>query len=105
VPDGGTPGGELLIDNIRVYGFLEADADLDGDRDLADFAGLQRCFGHGLTPDDPLPDECWSFDVNADNAVDLIDYAGDAADPPHFTGFWKLIDSATTGGPRLVPTP
>jgi hypothetical protein len=105
VPEGGTLGGELVIDNIRVYGFLEADADLDGDRDLADFAVMQRCFGRGLTPEDPLSDECWSFDVNGDNAVDMIDYAGDAADPPAFRGFAGFIDNATTGGPKLPPTP
>jgi hypothetical protein len=53
----------------------------------------------------PLPDGCRSFDANGDNAVDTIDYSGDAAHPPQFTGFWKLIDSATTGGPKLLPTP
>jgi len=100
VPDGGTLGGELVIDNIRVYGFLEADADLDGDRDLADFAVMQRCFGAS-----PMPDECWSFDVNGDNAVDLIDYSGDAADPPQFAGFVQFIGDANTGGPRIAPAP
>ena len=76
------------------------DGDCDGDRDLADFAVMQRCFGAA-----PLPDGCRSFDANGDNAVDMIDYSGDAADPPQFTGFWKLIDSATTGGPKLPLTP
>jgi hypothetical protein len=99
-PEGGTLGGELVIDNVRVYGFLEADADLDGDRDLADFATFQRCFGAS-----PMPDECWAFDVNGDDGVDIVDYAGDAADPPQFRGFVEFIADPTTGGPKTVPTP
>ena len=85
--EGGTLGGELLIDNIHVYGFLVADADLDGDRDLADFAVMQRCFGS-----DPLPDECWAFDLDALNDVTLID----------FNGFASYL---AVSGPALPPIP
>lgn len=46
-PEGGDFGGELVIDNIRVYGFLEHDVDLDGDRDLSGFAGLSALPRHG----------------------------------------------------------
>lgn len=92
-----TSGGEgqLLIDNIRVYGFLEADPDLDGDRDLADFAAFQRCFA--LTPP---ADECWGFDVDASNSIDVPDYAGDSAQPPAFTGFTDVFV-----GPSAPPIP
>jgi len=38
---GGEFDGELVIDNIRVYGFLEHDVDLDGDRELFDFAACE----------------------------------------------------------------
>ena len=37
-----------------------------------------------------------------DHGVDIVDYSGDAADPPAFKGFAGLID---TGGPKVVPTP
>lgn len=104
-PEGGEFGGELVIDNIRAYGFLEHDADLDGDRDLFDFAAFQRCFGHGLTPDDPLPDECWAFDVDGVDGVGVSDYAGDTADPPQFRGFVQFIGDANVGGPKVVTPP
>lgn len=99
VPDGGTLGGELLIDNVRVYGFLEHDVNLDGDRDLFDFAAFQRCFGVS-----PIPDECLAFDVDGNSTVNATDFTGDKADPPMFRGFAELIESADTGGPKAVPS-
>ncbi|MEK6677718.1 MAG: hypothetical protein AABZ47_18950 [Planctomycetota bacterium] len=96
-PDGGSYGGELVIDNIRVYGFLEHDSDLDGDRDLFDFAVFQNCFGA-----EPIPDECWAFDVDGVDGVGPLDYAGDDADPAQYHGFMEFIGDPATGGPKVL---
>jgi hypothetical protein len=45
------------------------DSDSDGDVDLADLAGFQKCFGAS-----PIPDECLPFDVNGDGRIGLEDY-------------------------------
>jgi hypothetical protein len=53
------------------------DMDNDADRDLADFAGLQRCFsGYQANPKYAAPSrECiHRLDVNDDGAIDLLDY-------------------------------
>jgi len=100
VPDGGEFGGELVIDSIRVYGFLEHDVDLDGDRDLFDLAAFQRCFGAT-----PIPDECWAFDVDGNNAINATDFIGDTTDPPQFKGFVHFINDPITGGPHVPPAP
>lgn len=48
------------------------DMDNDGDRDLADFAGLQRCFGGSSAP---FGQECLNrLDLNDNGAIDLSDY-------------------------------
>ena len=89
-PEGGQFGGELLIDNIRVYGFLEHDADLDGDRDLLDFAALQRCFGAS-----PIPDECWAFNVDGVDGVGLPDHGA----------FAEILKDGKLGGPKATSIP
>jgi hypothetical protein len=86
-PDGGSFGGELVIDNIRVFGFVEGDAELDGDVDLLDFSVLQNCFGaastRGEAPGDTLPPECWPFDLDESGSVSLPDFGAFAVG---FTG-------------------
>jgi hypothetical protein len=47
------------------------DYDGDGDRDLADFAGFQECYGGLKAPDDP----CAVFDADDDFDVDTDDFA------------------------------
>lgn len=50
-----------------------ADPDLDGDKDLIDFAGFQSCFtGDGVVIGAPA---CALFDADGDEDVDLTDYA------------------------------
>ncbi len=51
--------------------FADAEGDTDVDQD--DFGAFQRCLGAG--EDEPLPADCRCFDRNADNAVDLADFA------------------------------
>lgn len=69
-PDGGALGGGVLIDNIRVFGFVSGDADLDADRDLADFSAFAACFLSS-----PVTEGCWAFDVNGDDTVNEVDFA------------------------------
>lgn len=69
-PDGGTLGGSILINNIRVFGFVSGDADLDADRDIADLAALVGCFQTS-----PVTENCWSFDVDGNDVVDYADFA------------------------------
>jgi hypothetical protein len=73
-PEGGELGGGVVIDNIRVFGFREADVDLDGDRDFFDVGVFQRCFGRGIEPGDTLPPECWMFDVDETPGISGPDY-------------------------------
>ncbi|MFQ5414804.1 MAG: dockerin type I domain-containing protein [Phycisphaerae bacterium] len=47
------------------------DHDGDGDIDLADIAGLQRCFA----PGEPAPPACPRLDRNQDGVIDLLDAA------------------------------
>ena len=84
VPDGGAPGGELIIDNIRVFGLVPSDVDLDGDVDLIDFAVFQTCFVAGT-----LPDVCWPLDFDDTETVELADHS-------------RFIEALT--GPFAVPT-
>jgi len=68
----GQPGGAIVLDNVRVYGVIQGDIDLDGDRDLADYAAFQRCFG---LP--PVENRCWTFDFDPEAPspdVDLDDF-------------------------------
>lgn len=46
-----------------------ADGDFDGDVDMADFAGLQRC----LTSATPVARGCGCFDQNQDGAIDSVE--------------------------------
>jgi len=87
VQGGGALGGSALIDNLRVFGFVDGDADLDADRDLADVSVQQGCFGIS-----PIPDECRPFDANGNDVVDLSDY-------PAFFSQLRL------SGPTLPPIP
>ena len=82
-----------MIDNIRVFALLEHDVDMDGDRDLLDFAVFQRCYAA-----DPLPNECFAFDIDADGSIGMADYVGDIADPPVFKGFVILLDGPSMAG-------
>jgi len=66
------------------------DGDCDGDRDLRDFAGFQRCFG--LTP---IPNECRGFDVDGVEGVGLEDCRAMS----------EILGDADRGGPKVVPTP
>ncbi|MBI1827398.1 MAG: hypothetical protein HY287_07390 [Planctomycetes bacterium] len=45
------------------------DSDRDGDRDLADFAVFQRCFG------EEIPGDCQAMDLIHDFSIDLLDFA------------------------------
>ncbi len=51
---------------------VPGDGDGDTDADLADFAGLQRCFGDGVPWNDP---SCQEVDFDGDGAVTLSDLA------------------------------
>jgi hypothetical protein len=53
----GTLGGGVALDNIRVFGLVLGDVDLDGDVDLFDSGELQRCFGL-----QPVDNDCLAFD-------------------------------------------
>jgi len=94
-PGGGKSGGELLIDNIRIYGFREGDADLNGVRSLFDFAVLQNCFRRGIAMGDGLPPECWGFSTDDTSGVDIADA----------TVFLNIIADESLGGPFVTPVP
>ncbi len=66
--------------DMGAYEFAIGDRDCNGTVDLFDVAGFQGCFS-GDSNGDPeaLPDECLSFDFNADGLVDLADYAAHVA--------------------------
>ncbi len=85
-----TSGGTPVCDNPPVCpgtpcrqsscrdGCLIGDYDDDGDLDLADFAGFQRCFGGDVSSVGyvvPSPECAFHFDFNGDVDVDLEDYA------------------------------
>jgi len=60
-------------------GCLLGDADGDGDVDLADAGGMQRCFGDGDGDGDGRSPEVWAeclrvFDFNEDGVIGTIDY-------------------------------
>jgi hypothetical protein len=77
VLSGIVPGCDIkgTFDAVPVRGtpipLSPGDADEDGDVDLLDFGGLQRCsFG----PEPALPAECYLFDLDLDLDVDLFDF-------------------------------
>lgn len=75
----GAPGGQLLIDNVRVFGPALGDIDLDGDVDLADSSLFQNCFGAG-TASNGMANACWAANLvstapPSSDTVDLDDYA------------------------------
>lgn len=69
-PAGGAFGGSVLVDNLRVFGLVEGDADLDADRDLGDHSVFQNCFGIL-----PIGDTCRPFDFDGNDTIDFDDYA------------------------------
>jgi hypothetical protein len=74
--DGTIPGlqvqDELGSALIVVRTCAPPDGDDDGDVDLADFAGFQRCFAPGGSSDEGC---LCSFDADSDNDIDLVDFA------------------------------
>ncbi|UCF34222.1 MAG: hypothetical protein JSV78_02745, partial [Phycisphaerales bacterium] len=62
------PFGEISTE-IDAVADVAGDYDMDGDHDLADAAGLQRCFDQPAQPLDP----CGRLDHNHDEWVDLND--------------------------------
>lgn len=66
----GTPGGGVLIDNIRIRGFRPTDLNGDSLIDLRDYAVVQRCFGSA-----PPQLECMLADFDKSNSVALADHA------------------------------
>jgi hypothetical protein len=65
------PFGEISTE-IDAVADVAGDYDMDGDHDLADAAGLQRCFDEPAPPLDP----CGRLDHNGDEWVDLNDVLG-----------------------------
>lgn len=55
---------------VYVAALANGDFDSDGDRDLADFAAMQRCFDQSV---DPNADACFVFDALADGFLDEND--------------------------------
>ena len=68
--------------DMGAYEFGLGDGDCDGDIDLADFAGLSRCFTGG--DGDPYAPGCEAFDLDNDGTVGLDDF---------------VVFPATMGGP------
>ena len=65
---------------VFVAGPYSGDFDEDGDVDLADFAGMQMCFGVS-----PVVPPCTSGDLNGDGVISWIDFYWFSAllDGPH----------------------
>jgi hypothetical protein len=76
------------------------DPDLDDDLDLADFAALQQCFCFAaeerLCP--PVPDECWAFDVDENNAVNATYFTGGTAKLRFRLGYLHNLREANKKG-------
>jgi len=69
---GGTPP-RVIYDATEVGSIVAGDLDVDNDVDLADFAGLQRCFT-GENNEGFLSVECQQFDLDADNDIDVFNW-------------------------------
>ena len=61
---------ERTLPGICGCGVSGADSDSDCDADLADFAAFQNCFSTS-----PISGLCQVFDFNADQSIDLSDFA------------------------------
>lgn len=68
--------GDPAVVDMGAYEYQRNDMDDDGDVDLRDFAGFQRCFT-GPEPDDPgaVVPGCEDFDADCDDDVDIDDFA------------------------------
>ena len=86
-PDAGhSAGGEFALSggfwpSVANSTDVAGDCDGDGDADQLDFACYVDCV---TGPDAGVPTDCETFDLDADNDVDLID--------------WSLFQTAFTGG-------
>jgi len=73
----GTPFNNGDRGTVYVFTYVSGDADLDGDRDLADFAIWQACVMG--PPQRGLVSPCVRFDFNLDEDIDSTDLAAFAA--------------------------
>ena len=77
---GGTIGGDRDILYAGSELFVCGDADNDGDFDLADFAGLQECWGQAASPGAAC--EVFDFDLSGHvGPADFTAFAGLLAGP------------------------
>ncbi|MFQ5414563.1 MAG: hypothetical protein ACE5E6_08905 [Phycisphaerae bacterium] len=78
VPDQPIPSGQRTVFtmddgetiNIVAYTFIHGDADADGNIDMRDVAGFQRCFAQ-----DAATGPCTAFDFDNNDTIDLTDWA------------------------------
>ena len=71
VDTGNPPEAETIVE-MGAYEYLAGDGDRDGDTDLFDYGMFVGCM---TGPGGGVPPECIVFDMNADGAVNLLDFA------------------------------